>query len=68
MPISAIEHYEYRARQCALIHVDGVWADNQHTVRGKHDHRRVDSGAHRHERGSLILRSIPLWSETHGLC
>ena len=67
VPISAIEHFEYCARQCALIHVDGVWSDNQHTVRGKHDHRRVDSGAHRMERGSLILRAIPLWSEAHGL-
>ena len=65
--ISAIEHFEYCARQCALIHVDGVWTDNQHTVRGKHDHRRVDSGAHRRERGSLMLRAIPLWSEAHGL-
>lgn len=67
VPISAIEHYEYCARQCALIHVDGVWTDNQHTVRGKHGHRRVDSGAHRHERGSLVLRAIPLWSEAHRL-
>ena len=67
VPISAIEHYEYCARQCALIHVDGVWNDNQHTVRGRHGHRRVDSGAHRQERGSLVLRSIPLWSEILGL-
>ena len=67
VPISAIEHYEYCARQCALIHVDGVWSDNQHTVRGKHDHRRVDSGAHRREHGSLVLRAIPLWSEVYGL-
>ena len=67
VPISAIEHYEYCARQCALIHVDGVWSDNQHTVRGTHDHRRVDSGAHRRERGSLVLRAIPLWSEVYGL-
>lgn len=67
VPISAIEHYEYCARQCALIHVDGVWIDNQHTVRGQHGHRRVDSGVHRHERGALVLRAIPLWSETLGL-
>ena len=67
VPISAIEHYEYCARQCALIHVDGVWSDNQHTVRGERDHRRVDSGAHRQERGALVLRAIPLWSEVHGL-
>jgi len=67
VPISAIEHHEYCPRQCALIHVDGVWSDNQHTVRGSHGHRRVDSGDHRRERGSLVLRAIPLWSEAYGL-
>lgn len=65
--ISAIEHHAYCARQCALIHVDGVWVDNRHTVRGERGHRRVDSGAHRMERGRLMLRAIPLWSETLGL-
>lgn len=65
--ISALEHYEYCARQCALIHGDGVWMDNAHTVRGTHSHRRVDSGEHRRERGVLTLRSIPLWSEALGL-
>lgn len=65
--ISALEHYEYCARQCALIHGDGVWMDNVHTVRGRHAHRRVDSGEHRRERGVRTLRSIPLWSEALGL-
>lgn len=65
--ISALEHHEYCPRQCALIHVDGVWAENRHTVAGTRAHRRVDSGEHRHERGRLVLRSIPLWSEHFGL-
>ena len=65
--ISAIEHFVYCPRQCALIHCDGVWSDNVHTVRGSRAHRRVDSGRHRRERGRLVLRSIPLWSETLGL-
>lgn len=65
--IAAIEHHEYCARQCALIHVDGIWAENEHTERGNRGHRRVDSGAHRTERGRLVLRGIPLWSETLGL-
>lgn len=65
--ISAIEHHEYCPRQCALIHVDGVWSDNVHTVSGSRAHRRVDSGERRLERGRLVLRSIPLWSEVHGL-
>ena len=65
--ISAIEHFAYCPRQCALIHCDGVWSDNEHTVLGSRKHRRVDSGAHRRERGRMVLRSIPLWSEALGL-
>lgn len=65
--ISAIEHFVYCPRQCAIIHCDGVWSDNAHTVRGTRAHRRVDSGEHRHERGRQVLRSIPLWSEALGL-
>ena len=67
VPISAIEHHAYCPRQCALIHCDGVWNDNAHTVRGTHAHRRVDSGRHRQERGRMVLRAIPLWSEELGL-
>jgi len=65
--ISAIEHFVYCQRQCALIHGDGVWSDNQHTVQGQRAHRRVDSGEHRQERGRQVLRAIPLWSEALGL-
>ena len=65
--ISALEHFAYCPRQCALIHCDGVWSDNAHTVRGTHAHRRVDGGRHRQERGRRVLRAIPLWSEALGL-
>ncbi|MGI8758221.1 MAG: CRISPR-associated protein Cas4 [Acidimicrobiales bacterium] len=65
--LSALEHHQYCPRQCALIHVDGVWSDNVHTARGHRGHRRVDSGEHRSERGRLVLRGIPLWSERLGL-
>lgn len=65
--VSALEHHQYCPRQCALIHVDGVWSDNVHVVRGGLGHRRVDSGEHRTERGRRVLRSVPLWSEQLGL-
>ncbi len=67
VPVSALEHHGYCARQCALIHVEGVWFDNEHTVRGEIGHRRVDSGKNRTERGHLVLRSTPIWSEAYGL-
>ena len=67
VPISAIEHHEYCPRQCALIFVDGLWEDNPHTIAGSRAHRRVDSGVTRRERDRLVLRAIPLWSESLGL-
>lgn len=68
VPISAIEHFEYCPRQCALIHVDGIWADNPHTVRGARAHRRTDDPTQsRKERGKQVLRAVPLWSEQYGL-
>ncbi len=67
VPLSALEHHVYCPRQCALIHVDGVWADNVHVLRGSRGHRRVDSGEHRTERGRRVLRALPLWSERLGL-
>ena len=65
--ISALEHHAYCPRQYALIHVDGVWADNVHVIRGTRGHRRADTGQPRTERGQRVLRSIPLWSEALGL-
>ena len=67
VPISALEHHLYCARQCALIHVDGMWFDNEHTVRGTHGHERADQARSRMERGRRVLRAIPLWSESLGL-
>lgn len=67
IPISAIEHHVYCQRQCALIHVDGVWTDNVHTVHGALGHRRVDTDRSRTERGRIVLRGVPLWSEFYGL-
>lgn len=68
VPLSAIEHYEYCPRQCAFIHVDGIWAENPHTIRGRRAHRRVDDHAQsRAERNKQVLRAVPLWSEAYGL-
>lgn len=67
VPVAALEHYAYCPRQCALIHGDGVWADNVHTVRGTYGHRRADTEGQRVERDHLVVRALPLWSERLGL-
>jgi len=41
LPLSAVQHLVYCERQCALIHLEGVWAENRFTVEGNRLHRRV---------------------------
>ena len=67
VPISALEHYSYCPRQCALIHVEQTFDENLYTIRGKLQHERVDSGDGRAERGVRVVRSMPLWSARLGL-
>lgn len=40
MIISALSHYQYCPRRCALIHIERVWDENGFTAEGKimHDH------------------------------
>jgi CRISPR-associated exonuclease Cas4 len=61
--LRALEHYAYCPRQCALIHVDQVWSDNEHTVRGRAGHKRADTAPARQERGKLVIRGMDLWSD-----
>ena len=65
--ISAIEHYAYCPRQCALIHVEQTFDENLFTMRGRLAHARADSGATTSDDGVRVVRSVPLWSEALGL-
>jgi len=67
VPLSALEHYDYCRRQAALIHVEAVWSDNADTVRGDLSHTAVDLPGVQHRRGMTIVRSLPVWSDVHGL-
>lgn len=67
IPISAIEHYSYCQRQCALIHVEQVFEENLFTIRGNLAHERVESEESTVRGGVRVLRGIPLWSERLGI-
>lgn len=67
VPVSAVEHYSYCPRQCALIHVEQTFEENLYTVRGKLAHERVDSGVDTAIRGVRTERSLPLRSVRLGL-
>lgn len=67
LPLSALQHLLFCERQCALIHVEQVWAENPLTVEGKHLHEQADSGQ-QESRGDLrIARALPLRSLRLGL-
>lgn len=63
--LSALQHYAFCPRQCALIHIEQVWADNRLTAEGRIMHERVHEegeesrGDVRIERG-IALRSLHL--------
>ena len=42
IPMSALQHYLFCPRQCALIHVEGAWSENYLTAAGRQLHDRVD--------------------------
>ena len=69
IPISALQHFSYCPRQCALIHVEQVFDENVYTLRGQFGHERADNGRSETEtaRGVRIERALPLWSDSLGL-
>lgn len=65
LPLSGLQHLLFCERQCALIHVEGQWAENRLTAEGKVAHERVHGGGGRSTPGvrtafSLHLRSLAL--------
>jgi CRISPR-associated exonuclease Cas4 len=66
LPISALQHLVFCERQCALIHLERLWAENRLTVEGGHLHERVHATDGVEVRGKthvvrgLVLRSFRL--------
>jgi CRISPR-associated exonuclease Cas4 len=65
--ISAIEHWSYCPRQCALIHLEQTYDENIYTLRGNRAHDRVHSELAGTEDGVRTVRGLPLWSARLGL-
>ena len=42
VPLSALQHYLFCPRQCALIHVEQIWVESRLTAEGRILHERVD--------------------------
>ena len=67
MMLSALQHYLFCPRQCALIHVEKIWSDNFFTTAGNVMHSRVDKKGHEKRSGMHIATSLRLVSHTLGI-
>ncbi|MGI2325348.1 MULTISPECIES: CRISPR-associated protein Cas4 [Methylococcus] len=67
LPLSALNQYAYCPRRCYLIHAEGEFKDNVHTIRGTLEHERVDRSHSRGQGNIRIEYALPVWSDTLGL-
>ena len=65
--LSALQHWSYCPRQCALIHLEQAFDENVHTMRGNAAHERVDDPGFETFEGVRSERALPVWSERIGL-
>ena len=65
--ISALNQYVFCPRRCALMHVEGIWSDNEHTAKGTILHKTADERGYETSGKNKLLRALPLFSEKHGL-
>jgi CRISPR-associated exonuclease Cas4 len=61
--LSALQHYAYCPRQCALIHLEQIWTDNAQTAKGIRLHTRADEPTIELLEGIRIERALPLYSD-----
>src|SRR3546814_7867085 len=64
IPLSALQHYLYCPRQCALIHVERIWTESIHTAEGRLLHQRSDNPGVEQRHGVRTATAMPLKHET----
>lgn len=67
IPLSALQHYLYCPRQCALIHLEQQWAENRQTAEGRLLHDRADTPAVERRHGVRTITAMPLSSTELGI-
>jgi len=65
--LSALQHYLYCPRQCALIHIEQSWAENIATAEGRVVHERVHAVESEMRRGIRTVTGMPLRSDRLGV-
>lgn len=66
-PLSAVNHYSFCPRRCALVHIERVWSENYFTASGRELHANVDAGGSESRRALRFARSLRLFSRELGV-
>lgn len=67
VPLSALQHFLFCPRQCALIHVEQIWEEDAATAEGRLLHERTDAGGRESRPGVRVARSLALRSFALGV-
>jgi CRISPR-associated exonuclease Cas4 len=67
VPLSALQHHLFCPRQCALIHVERIWAEDGATAEGRLLHERVDGGRPDRRAGIRVVRGLSIRSVALGV-
>ena len=65
--LSALQHFLFCPRQCALIHIEQLWQENRLTAEGRILHERVHTAAKESRRKIRLEFDMPIRSLTLGL-
>jgi len=65
--LSAIQHFVFCKRQCALIHIEQLWTENIFTAEGRIMHENAHKERFETRDGVRIERGVPLISKKLGL-
>jgi len=62
LPLSALQHFAFCPRQCALIHIERQWVENRLTAEGRVLHDKAHDAGNENRRDIRIARALPLQS------
>lgn len=67
LPLSALQHFVFCERQCALIHIEQQWVENLYTAEGRVLHARSHAGSRETRPGKQTEFGMPIRSFALGL-
>lgn len=67
LPLSALNHLVFCERRCALIHIEGIFAENALTLEGTIAHDSADLSGYETRAAVRIVHALPIRSARLGL-